>query len=130
MGIAKGILFLHQDSRPNNGKDLHRSSRPSLSNFDKTLSDLINHLASNVSQGSSGGLMFAMGTASISKSQRNTYTFVQCNRDISADECGWMVPTECCLRHCKMLQREARSRVPAVKPLEISQIAAAAVWSL
>ncbi|KAF3776420.1 hypothetical protein EJ110_NYTH40146 [Nymphaea thermarum] len=62
---------------------------PSPSNFDKTMSDLINHLASNVSQGSSGGLMFATGTASISKSQRNRYAFVQCNRDISADECGW-----------------------------------------
>ncbi|KAF3791394.1 Cysteine-rich repeat secretory protein 38 [Nymphaea thermarum] len=62
---------------------------PSPSNFDKTLSDLINHLASNVSQGSSGGHMFATGTASISKSQRNTYAFFQCNRDISADQCGW-----------------------------------------
>ncbi|XP_031499240.2 cysteine-rich receptor-like protein kinase 15 [Nymphaea colorata] len=58
------------------------------SNFDQTLSDLISYLAFNVSQGSSGGLMFATGAAIIAKSQRNLYALVQCNRDISADQCG------------------------------------------
>ncbi|CAN6452138.1 unnamed protein product [Victoria cruziana] len=56
--------------------------------FDRTLSDLINYLVFNVSQDSSGGLMFATGAAVIAKSQRKLYAMVQCNRDISADQCG------------------------------------------